>query len=234
MNKCDFMSKQMSRSHIYVIGLIELQNFLLSNFIEERTGITCSCQQRYMPFKAMDCPSLILWEYSMSDFKSLSSWIFANNITSYKKYYFALFNVSPEEKRLEALIQEGIRGVFYKIDSPATIAKGVMAILSGELWLSRRLLSKTITSRMKKFNNTKTVSPPLTSREIEILSKLSEGYTNAEIADELCISIHTVKTHLYNIYEKLHVSNRLQATLWAAKNQWNMPVKYIDDTSKYG
>jgi DNA-binding CsgD family transcriptional regulator len=44
------------------------------------------------------------------------------------------------------------------------------------------------------------------------------GATNEEIGDKLCISPHTVKTHLYNIFKKINVPNRIQATLWAAKN----------------
>jgi DNA-binding CsgD family transcriptional regulator len=44
------------------------------------------------------------------------------------------------------------------------------------------------------------------------------GATNEEIAARICISPHTVKTHIYNIFKKIKVPNRLQAALWAAKN----------------
>ena len=58
----------------------------------------------------------------------------------------------------------------------------------------------------------------LTRREKEILTIIACGANNEKIADELCISPHTVKCHIYNIYQKINVSNRLQAALWAAKN----------------
>ena len=58
----------------------------------------------------------------------------------------------------------------------------------------------------------------LTPREIEILSVLASGVKNEEIASKLYISPHTVKTHLYAIYRKINVSNRLQAVLWASEN----------------
>ena len=61
-------------------------------------------------------------------------------------------------------------------------------------------------------------SATLTSREIEVLSVLVSGAKNEEIASKLYISTHTVKTHLYTIYKKIDVSNRLQAVLWANKN----------------
>jgi LuxR family transcriptional regulator of csgAB operon len=58
----------------------------------------------------------------------------------------------------------------------------------------------------------------LTSRETEILTMISIGAKNDEIADKLFISPNTVKTHIYNIFKKIDVPNRLQAALWAAKH----------------
>ncbi|MCK4790270.1 MAG: helix-turn-helix transcriptional regulator [Desulfobacteraceae bacterium] len=55
-------------------------------------------------------------------------------------------------------------------------------------------------------------------KEIEILSMVAFGAKNEQIADKLFISPNTVKTHVYNIFKKINVPNRLQAALWAAKN----------------
>lgn len=58
---------------------------------------------------------------------------------------------------------------------------------------------------------------PLTSRELEVLSLISEGKSNQQIADETFVSINTIKTHVNHIYEKLDVKNRTQATMKASE-----------------
>ena len=58
----------------------------------------------------------------------------------------------------------------------------------------------------------------MTEREQQVLSVIAKGATNQEISAHLKISQHTVKTHIYNIYQKINVPNRLQAALWASQN----------------
>ena len=67
-------------------------------------------------------------------------------------------------------------------------------------------------------NSSSTKSTILTPRQVEILALVAVGATNEQIADKLCISPQTVKSHLYNIFKKINVPNRVQAALWAAKN----------------
>jgi LuxR family transcriptional regulator of csgAB operon len=87
------------------------------------------------------------------------------------------------------------------------------------MWLSRDIMAKCILSQRSagESSNKKDVIF-LTRRELEILSMVVSGATNEEIAARICISPHTVKTHIYNIFKKINVPNRLQAALWAAKN----------------
>ena len=58
----------------------------------------------------------------------------------------------------------------------------------------------------------------LTAREIEILNLIATGAKNTDIASNLCLSVHTIKTHIYHIYKKIDVSNRMQAVNWASNN----------------
>ena len=58
----------------------------------------------------------------------------------------------------------------------------------------------------------------LTNREREILFKIAEGASNQDISDDLFISLHTVKTHVYHIFRKIGVKNRVEASLWVQEN----------------
>ena len=78
--------------------------------------------------------------------------------------------------------------------------------------------TKCIFEGSDKDKSSKSSSENLTERQTEILALVVIGATNDEIADRLCISPHTVKTHLYSIFKKINVPNRVQAALWAAKN----------------
>jgi DNA-binding NarL/FixJ family response regulator len=62
--------------------------------------------------------------------------------------------------------------------------------------------------------------PPLTAREREILGWVAQGMTNREIAGVLHISDQTVKNHLKNILQKLHLENRVQLTRYALEQGW--------------
>jgi LuxR family transcriptional regulator of csgAB operon len=120
-------------------------------------------------------------------------------------------------------IRRGIKGFFYLNDTVDLFLKGIRSILDGQIWVSRELLTEYVMdenishiasgARIRRGS-----SHDLSRREQEILSMVSVGSKNNEIADKLCISPHTVKTHLYNIYKKINVDDRLQAVLWAAKH----------------
>jgi DNA-binding NarL/FixJ family response regulator len=138
--------------------------------------------------------------------------------TGAEGYYVAIFNMAAGQPFGNDLVKKGVRGIFYNDDPLANLAKGVPAILNGELWFSRKDLMKCILDSNSDNKMAMELKASLTTREREILILIASGINNSQIADNLNISRNTVKTHLYNIYNKIKVPNRLQAALWAAKN----------------
>jgi LuxR family transcriptional regulator of csgAB operon len=130
----------------------------------------------------------------------------------------AVFNVIRGLKIEKELVMRGIRGIFYANDRPDHLKRGVRALLEGEMWISREVMSKFIPEAEEAQRLSVSELSTLSNREIEILGLIAKGSLNTEIAQELYISRHTVKSHLYNIYKKIKVTNRLEAALWAHKN----------------
>jgi DNA-binding NarL/FixJ family response regulator len=162
--------------------------------------------------------SLILLDCLGNDLTSLWSTIRSFSDSGTKGYYIAIFNMPTGQPFGNDLVKRGVRGIFYNSDPLPNLAKGVPAILNGELWYSRKDLMKCLLDSNDDGEFALERRGLLTSREREILILIASGISNTQIAEKLNISRNTVKTHLYNIYNKIKVPNRLQAALWAAKH----------------
>ena len=219
----DSLSDPAIDSLVCVVGPRKLQNELLASFLEQMTGARCLAIESSKDITFIDLegdgqPKLVLLDLLGKDSRSALLDLEANLVSISPQDYMGLFNIEPGIGIEEEAISLGVRGFFYVRDSCEHFPKGVRAIFRGELWLSRRIISKYILGNYQKDSYIKEKSISLTPREKEILSLIAQGSTNKKIANRLCISCHTVKTHLYNVFRKINVPNRLQAALWAAKN----------------
>ena len=132
--------------------------------------------------------------------------------------HIVLFNVPTNLEFEKKFVLEGIHGFFYEHNPLDVFLKGVRTVIDGKLWLSRDMMTKCIFEGSDRDKSSKNIREKLTQRQIEILALVAVGATNDDISDKLCISPHTVKNHLYNIFKKINVPNRVQAALWAAGN----------------
>lgn len=215
-------ASSISDTYFYIVGKNMLQNELLLSFVGKKIAIKGKCVKNLESFISMidhdtSQSQLVLIDCLARNFDQL--W---NGINSLKKLknlncFLMLCNVDPELSIEKTAINHQISGLFYKNDSLLSIPKGIRAVLEGDLWYSRKILKKCLlenNSSKRSWHPPTTVS--LTMREREIITLIATGYSNREIADKFFISIHTVKTHIYNIYKKIGVNNRFQASLWGA------------------
>ena len=161
---------------------------------------------------------LYLLDIGDEDFETYLTTVLTDQNKYFSDCYFALLNLEENSDIEKRALSKKIRGFFYKNDSLELFIKGIKSILSGEIWISREVLLKYAFNADEDKKSRKYGNSSLTSREIEILTLVSMGFSNEELSEKMCISINTVKTHLYNIFKKIDVQNRLQAALWAASH----------------
>lgn len=134
-----------------------------------------------------------------------------------------MLTISDEEADLYDAIKAGASGYLLKEISIEEVANAVRAIHSGQSLISPSMASKLLTefaTMVKKTDERQSVpAPKLTSRELEVLQLVAKGSNNRDIAKELFISENTVKNHVRNILEKLHLHSRMEAVVYAVREK---------------
>lgn len=134
-----------------------------------------------------------------------------------------MLTVSDEEDDLYDAIKAGAAGYLLKEISIEEVASAIRSVMSGQSLISPSMASKLLTeftNLAKKADERHAVpTPRLTERELEVLKLVAQGMSNREIAGELYISENTVKNHVRNILEKLHLHSRMEAVVYAVREK---------------
>lgn len=131
-----------------------------------------------------------------------------------------MLTVSDDDDTLFEAIKNGAKGYLLKNLEPQQLYKMLEGVHEGEAAISGTIASKILQEFSQPSRNTKEQAETvdeLTERETEVLGQVVSGATNKEIAEALHITENTVKIHLRNILEKLHVQNRIQAAVQAVR-----------------
>ncbi|OQW31561.1 MAG: hypothetical protein A4E19_08085 [Nitrospira sp. SG-bin1] len=122
-----------------------------------------------------------------------------------------------EDSRIVAAMRAGAFGYILKDTDQTDFLRIIRATARGEHILSPVMpaqFAKTVPGALPQtYEDNKARLSGLTDREREILTCAAAGRSNKEIADQLCVSVDTVKTHLHHIYQKLSVDGRVEAIL---------------------
>jgi len=119
-----------------------------------------------------------------------------------------------EDSKVFPAIKSGALGYLLKDAPPETLVQAVRDVYRGEPSLHPTIARKL----MQEINQPSSLPPttdPLTDREADVLRLIARGLTNLEIADNLIVSERTVRFHVSNILQKLHLANRTQVALYA-------------------
>jgi DNA-binding NarL/FixJ family response regulator len=163
-------------------------------------------------------PDVILMDINMPNCDGLEATRLIKREMPHVK--IVILTVSDDDQNLFEAIKSGAQGYLLKDLEPYQLYDLLESISRGEAPLSGAIAArilKEFTRSGSETTNEPQVIGDLTAREIDILQLVVEGLTNREIASRLVISENTVKIHLRNILEKLHLQNRIQAAVYAVR-----------------
>ena len=132
-----------------------------------------------------------------------------------------MLTISDEEADLYEAIKAGANGYLLKEISIEEVANAIRSVNQGQSLISPSMAVKLI-DEFKQMSRPERQHVPglrLTERELEVLRLVAKSMNNREIAKELFISENTVKNHVRNILEKLHLHSRMEAVLYAMRER---------------
>ena len=109
-------------------------------------------------------------------------------------------------------LRAGARGYLLKNTPPLELTEAIQSVHAGGAPMSMQIARKVV-SHFQQIKTPRSEVEKLTKREQEILAHLAKGYLYKEIADQLGITLSTVRAHLHTVYEKLHVQTRTEAVV---------------------
>ncbi len=122
---------------------------------------------------------------------------------------FIMCTIYDEDETVFQSLEAGANSYILKKSKPELLLSAIREVHDGGSPMSSDIARK-IVARMQRPGQAR-ADYHITPREVQVLTMLSKGLTYSEVADQLFISIKTLKKHIYNIYEKLHVDNKVEA-----------------------
>jgi len=159
-------------------------------------------------------PDVILMDLVMPEMDGIEA---IAQITSKQPetHILALTSFSTDDKIFPA-IKSGAIGYLLKDSDPQDLVIAIQKVYRGEPSL-HPIIAQKVLQELSLPSDRPPTPDPLTEREEEVLRLVAQGLNNQEIADQLVVAEVTVRTHVSHILSKLHLANRVQATLYALR-----------------
>jgi len=129
-----------------------------------------------------------------------------------------VLTASELDEHLTEAVHIGVAGYLLKSLDAAELFDLLEGVARGEAALTRAMAARLLQAISHHSTRAESAEQILTEREIEVLRLVAQGASNPQIAEQLCITVNTVKVHLRNILAKLQLENRTQAAAFAIRS----------------
>jgi DNA-binding NarL/FixJ family response regulator len=160
---------------------------------------------------AAQLPDVLLLDLSMPDLDGID--VTKRLRTASPDTKVVVFTSFSDRERIVQALDAGAIGYLLKDAEPDEIHAALQAAMRGEAPLTPRAAAELLADRRSRPTKVE-----LTGRELEVLTLVVEGLANKQIARRMGISEKTVKGHLTNLFQRIGVTDRTQAALWAERN----------------
>jgi DNA-binding NarL/FixJ family response regulator len=186
-------------------------------------GNECLAELKGLPHAIL--PQVLFMDLEMPDLNGIETIRIAKAL--YPQIHFIVLTVFDDDEKIFEAIKAGASGYLLKHESAAMLENAVVEVLeTGGAPMSPAIARKALsllsrsTEAASQDNGTSSMPVNITEREKQILQLMVNGWDAKRIATELHLSVLTVRKHIANIYDKLHVNSRAQVITLAHKNKW--------------
>jgi DNA-binding NarL/FixJ family response regulator len=187
----------------------------LEQIIEMADGfeVSCTCENGEAALELLPAflPNVVLMDINLGGINGIE--VVKKLKASHPSILFMMCTVYEEDEKIFEALNAGASGYIIKKTTPVKLLEAIKELHGGGAPMSSQIARKVVEAFQNKVPATEGVGSLaiLTKREFEILEMLAKGLVYKEISDKLFISSETVRKHVYNVYNKLHVSNRVEA-----------------------
>ncbi|MEO7046520.1 MAG: response regulator transcription factor [Ferruginibacter sp.] len=199
------------------VAIVEDNNDIrqaLENIIEMADGyeVACTCVNGEDAIIKLPIflPEVVLMDINLGGITGIE--VVRELKVQHPEMLFMMCTIYEEDEKIFEALSAGASGYIIKKMAPAKLLEAIKELHNGGAPMSSQIARKVVSAfQNKKEEVTNDSLGLLSKRELEILEMLSTGLVYKEISEKLFISSETVRKHVYSVYGKLHVNNRVEA-----------------------
>lgn len=220
------MNIKMAKLKIVLVEDHALTRIGLKTALEESGAIEVVAETEYgekgVELAAQHNPDIVLMDLGLPNMNGIDATRNIKNINPEQKVM--ILTSHRNENEVTGALGAGADAYCIKDINPTRLVTVIQSVCEGAAWLDpaiARVVLRKFSDEKDELPEEKEISKsPLTDRELQVLQLLADGASNADIALELSLSQHTIKTHIGNILQKLSVDDRTQAVVRALREGW--------------